>query len=48
VVVSAQDFRRLRGDLTGEVLVTALQSSPYRDIDLESEGMVMPVRDVVL
>ena len=48
VVVSAQDFRRLRGDLTGEALVTALQSSPYRDIDLESEGMVMPVRDVML
>jgi hypothetical protein len=48
VIVSAQDFRRLRGDLTGEALVAAMQSSPYRDIDLDSEGMVMPVRDVVL
>jgi len=48
VIVSAQDFRRLRGDVTGEALVAAMQSSPYRDIDLDSEGMVMPVRDVVL
>lgn len=48
VVVSAEEFRRLKGDQTGEALIAALQSSPYRDIDLEPQRLPMPVRGVDL
>ena len=48
VVVAADEFRRLKGDRTGEALVAALQASPYRDIDIEPERQAMPVRDVDL
>jgi prevent-host-death family protein len=48
VVVSAEEFRRLKGDLTGEVLIAAMQASPDREIDLAPARGSMPVRDVVL
>jgi hypothetical protein len=32
--------------VTGQSLVTALRASPHRDIDIESERIQMPVRDV--
>ena len=48
VVVSAEEFRRLKGERTGEALVAAMQSSPYRDIDIEPRREPMPVRDVEL
>ena len=48
VVVAADEFRRLKGDRTGEALIAALQASPYRDIDIEPERQAMPVRDVDL
>jgi prevent-host-death family protein len=48
VVIAAEDFRRLKGDLTGEVLVSALQASPYRDVEIEPDREAMPVRDVAL
>jgi prevent-host-death family protein len=48
VVIAAEEFRRLQGDLTGAALVAAIQASPYRDIDIEPERGQMPVRDVVL
>jgi prevent-host-death family protein len=48
VVISAEDFRRLKGDRTGEALIAALQSSPHREIDLELEPMRLPVRDIQL
>src|SRR6266404_9837171 len=48
VVIAAEDFRRLQGSPTGRALIDALQSSPYRDIDLEPERASMPVRDVTL
>src|SRR5260221_4220775 len=35
VVISAEEFRRLRGDLTGAALVAAMQASPHRAISLE-------------
>jgi prevent-host-death family protein len=47
VVISAEEFRRLKGDLTGEFLIAAMQASPHCDIDLESERAPMPVREVV-
>jgi len=48
VVVAAEEFRRLKGDLTGAALIAALQASPYRDIDLEPPRVRLPVRDVKL
>ena len=48
VVVSAEEFRRLKGERTGEALIAAMQASPYRDIDLESSREPMPVRGVDL
>jgi prevent-host-death family protein len=43
VVIAAEEFRRLKGDLTG-----AMQASPYRDIEIEPARTSMPVRDVTL
>ncbi|MCJ2096474.1 type II toxin-antitoxin system Phd/YefM family antitoxin [Methylobacterium sp. J-072] len=48
VVISAEEFRRLTGTATGQSLIDVLQASPHRDIDLEPESVVMPVRDVGL
>jgi len=48
VVISAEEFRRLKGDLTGEALIAAMQASPYRDIAIESNRTSMPVRAVDL
>jgi prevent-host-death family protein len=48
VVIAAEEYRRLKGDLTGQALVAAMQGSPYRDLDIAPERMPMPVRDVVL
>src|SRR5881394_924920 len=47
VVIAAEEFRRLKGDLTGEALVAAMQASPYRDIDIEPRRAAMPVREVL-
>ena len=46
VVISAEEFRRLKGDLTGEALIAAMQASPCRDIDFEPARTPMPVRKV--
>jgi hypothetical protein len=48
VVISAEEFRRLKGDPTGEVLIAAMQASPHRDIDIEPKRLPMPVRKVSL
>src|SRR5438874_12383357 len=47
VVISAEEFRRLKGDLTGEALIAAMQASPHRDIDIEPRRATMPVREVL-
>lgn len=46
VVIAAEEFRRLKGDVTGEALIAAMQASPYRDIEIEPKRAPMPVRDV--
>lgn len=46
VVISAEEFRRLKGDLSGEALIAAMQASPYRDVDIEPARKPMPVRKV--
>ena len=48
VVISAEEFRRLKGDLTGEALIGAMQASPHRDMDIEPRRAAMPVRKVNL
>ncbi|MBS0529096.1 MAG: type II toxin-antitoxin system Phd/YefM family antitoxin [Proteobacteria bacterium] len=48
VIISAEEFRRLKGDLTGEALIAAMQASPHRDIDISPERGPLPVRDIAL
>ena len=48
VVVSAEEFRRLKGERSGDALIAVMQASPYRDIDLEPRREPMPVRGVDL
>jgi prevent-host-death family protein len=48
VVIAAEEFRRLKGDLTGQALIAAMQASPHRDIDIEPKRAPMPVREVSL
>jgi prevent-host-death family protein len=48
VVISAEEFRQLKGDLTGEALIAAMQASPHRDIKIEPRRTSMPVREVSL
>lgn len=48
VVISAEEFRRLKGERTGGALIAAMQASPYRDIGIEPGRGPMPVRGVEL
>lgn len=48
VVIAAEEFRRLKGNRTGKALVTAMQASPHREIELEPRRSRLPVRDVQL
>jgi prevent-host-death family protein len=48
VIVAAEEFRRLKGEVTGQTLVDALASSPLRDVDIERLPTNAPVRDVAL
>jgi len=48
VVITAEEFRRLKGDPTGEVLIAAMQASPHRELDIEPKRAPMPVREVPL
>jgi prevent-host-death family protein len=48
VVVSVEEYRRGKGQPTGEALVKLLQDSPLRDLRIERTGTRSPVRDVEL
>ena len=48
VVIAAEEFRRLKGSHTGKALIDAIQSSPYRDVNIEPARMPLPVRDISL
>ena len=48
VVISAAQYRRLKGEKTGAALIAALQASPHRDIDIEPARHPMPARPVDL
>ena len=48
VVIAAEEFRRLKGSVTGKVLIEAMQASPHREIDIEPTRGPLPVREVSL
>lgn len=48
VVISAEEFRRLKGQVTGQALIAAMQASPYRETELEPQRGPLPVCDVSL
>ena len=48
VIISADEFRRLKGDLTGKALIEAMRACPHGGFDLEPERTAMPVREVAL
>lgn len=48
VVVNADEFRRLSGVRTGQLLIDALHASPQRELQLEPRRSAMPVRAVKL
>jgi len=48
VVVSAEEFRRLKGERNGDALIAAMRASPYRDVDIEPKRDRMPVRGIDL
>src|SRR5436305_1877607 len=48
VVISADEFRRLKGDLNGKALIEAMRACPHGGFDLEPERTAMPVREVAL
>jgi prevent-host-death family protein len=45
VVITAEEFRRMKGNVTGGALIEAMQASPYRDVDIAPKREPMPVRD---
>ena len=48
VLVSAEEFRRLKGDRTGKALVEALHACPHGKLAIEPARTRSPVRDVEL
>ena len=48
VVISSEEFRRLKGDQSGQALVDAFQSCPYGELQIEHEPAVMRLRDAVI
>jgi prevent-host-death family protein len=48
VVISTQEFRRLKGGDTGRALIDALQSSPYPELEIAPDRAAMPVRNLDL
>jgi hypothetical protein len=48
VVVDADEFNRLKGARTGQLLIQALQASPHGRIEVEPSRSAMPVPTVKL
>jgi prevent-host-death family protein len=48
VVVDAQEFQRLQGQRSGQLLIDALRASPEREVELAPARARMPVRPVKL
>ena len=48
VVLSAEEFRTLRGSMTGQALIDALGAFPYPDLDLDFRSVRTSAREVDL
>jgi prevent-host-death family protein len=48
VVIAAEDFRRLKGEKTGQALIKALQASPCRETGFTPARSAMVVRGVAV
>lgn len=48
VLMTVEEFRRLKGEPTGADLIAAMRDSPHRDVSIESRRGAMPVRKVTL
>ncbi|HUO84027.1 MAG TPA: type II toxin-antitoxin system prevent-host-death family antitoxin [Thermoanaerobaculia bacterium] len=48
VVVSVEEYRRVKGQPTGQALVELLRESPLRDLRLERLRTPAPVREIEL
>jgi len=48
VVVSVEEYRRVKGEPTGLALVKLLQDSPLHDISMDREPTRSPIRGVEL
>ena len=48
VVVSVEEYRRIKGEPTGQVLIEAMQDSRVRGLRFERESIRSPIRDVEL
>ena len=48
IVVSVEEYRRVKGERTGAALVELLRESPLRDVDFDREGTRAPIRKVKL
>ncbi len=48
VIMAGEEFRRLKGNVTGKALIAAMQASPHRDIEIEPKRGPLPARDVAL
>jgi hypothetical protein len=48
VVIAAEEFRRLKGQVTGQALIAAMRASPHGELEIEPERSPLPVRDVSL
>jgi prevent-host-death family protein len=48
VVLSEEDFQKLKGERSGRLLVELLATSPLKDVEIEHASVRGPVRDVDL
>lgn len=48
VIIGADEFRRLAGERSGQALVDAMRTAPYRSARIDPPRLRMPVRDVDL
>jgi prevent-host-death family protein len=48
VLMTAEEFRRLKGNPTGAALIAAMRESPHRNVPIEPKRAPMPVRKIKL
>jgi antitoxin Phd len=46
IVISTEEYARLKGQQSGRALVELLRNSPLKEIEIEHQGVRAPVRDV--